>query len=149
MPVRNWFAIFAVITSIIRRVAVTDCVPSFTRTVAQNSQSTCKGGTVQRGNSKWLTVSSTGNSKSFHADRLLSCPLRREKTGTILLLGSMKWECLDFVSVRHRRNFERKQAALGPTMTARGQIIGISIRMLPQTLIMSGLDQLSRFDARI
>ena len=32
---------------------------------------------------------------------------------------------------------------LGPTMTARGQIIGISIGMLPQTLTMSRLDQLS------
>jgi hypothetical protein len=32
---------------------------------------------------------------------------------------------------------------LGPTMTARGQNISISISMLPQTLIMSRLDQLS------
>jgi hypothetical protein len=32
---------------------------------------------------------------------------------------------------------------LGPTMTARGQSIGISIGMLPQTLIMPRLDQLS------
>ena len=38
---------------------------------------------------------------------------------------------------------------LGPTMTARGQSIGISIGMLPQTLIMSRLDQLSRLGARI
>ena len=38
---------------------------------------------------------------------------------------------------------------LGPTMTARGQSIGISIGMLPQTLIMSRLDQLSRLDARM
>jgi hypothetical protein len=30
-------------------------------------------------------------------------------------------------------------------MTARGQSIGISIGMLPQTLIVSGLDQLSFF----
>jgi hypothetical protein len=38
---------------------------------------------------------------------------------------------------------------LGPTMTVQGQIIGISIGMLPQTLIVSGLDQLSWLDARI
>ena len=38
---------------------------------------------------------------------------------------------------------------LGPTTTARGQSIGISIGMLPQTLIMSRLDQLSRLGARI
>jgi hypothetical protein len=33
---------------------------------------------------------------------------------------------------------------LGPTMTAWGQSISLSIGMLPQTLIMSRLDQLSR-----
>jgi hypothetical protein len=38
---------------------------------------------------------------------------------------------------------------LGPTMTARGQRIGISIGMLPQTLIMSRLDQLSQLGARV
>jgi hypothetical protein len=38
---------------------------------------------------------------------------------------------------------------LGPTMTMRGQSIGISIGMLPQTLVMSRLDQLSRLVARI
>jgi hypothetical protein len=47
---------------------------------------------------------------------------------------------------------------LGPTMTERGlepimttrcQSISISFGMLPQTLIMSRLDQLSRFGARI
>jgi hypothetical protein len=38
---------------------------------------------------------------------------------------------------------------LGPTMTARGQSIGISIGMLPQTLVMSRLNQLSRLGARI
>jgi hypothetical protein len=38
---------------------------------------------------------------------------------------------------------------LGPTLIARGQSIGISIGMLPQTLIMSRLDQLSRLGARI
>jgi hypothetical protein len=38
---------------------------------------------------------------------------------------------------------------LGPTMTARDQSIGISIGMLPQTLIISRLDQLSRLGARI
>jgi len=37
----------------------------------------------------------------------------------------------------------RSTRGLGPTMTARGQSIGISIAMLPQTLIMSRLDQLS------
>jgi hypothetical protein len=34
-------------------------------------------------------------------------------------------------------------------MTARGQSISISIGMLPQTLIMSRLEQLSRLGARI
>jgi hypothetical protein len=38
---------------------------------------------------------------------------------------------------------------LGPTMTARGQSIGISIGMLPPTLIMSRLDPLLRLGARI
>ena len=38
---------------------------------------------------------------------------------------------------------------LGPTITARGQSIGTSIGMLPQTLLMSRLDQLSRLGARI
>jgi hypothetical protein len=38
---------------------------------------------------------------------------------------------------------------LGPTMTARGQSIGISIGMLPQTLIMSRLDQLLQLGAQI
>jgi hypothetical protein len=47
------------------------------------------------------------------------------------------------------RGSVRNTRGLGPTMTARGQSIGISIGMLPQTLIMSRLDQLSRLDARI
>jgi hypothetical protein len=38
----------------------------------------------------------------------------------------------------------RSMRGLGPTMTAQGQSIGISIGMLPQTLIMSRLDQLSQ-----
>ena len=37
----------------------------------------------------------------------------------------------------------RSMRGLGPTMTVRGQSIGISIAMLPQTLIMSRLDQLT------
>ena len=47
------------------------------------------------------------------------------------------------------RGSVRSTRGLGPTMTARGQSIGISIGMLPQTLIMSRLDQLSRLGARI
>ena len=35
------------------------------------------------------------------------------------------------------RGSVRSTRGLGPTMTARGQIIGISSGMLPQTLIMS------------
>ena len=35
------------------------------------------------------------------------------------------------------RGSVRSTCGLGPTMTARGQSIGISIGMLPQTLIMS------------
>jgi hypothetical protein len=43
----------------------------------------------------------------------------------------------------------RSTRGLGRTMTARGQSIGISIGILPQTLIMSRLDQLSRLGTRI
>ena len=43
----------------------------------------------------------------------------------------MSWGmCVNRGSVRSTRG-------LGPTMTARGQSVGISIGMLPQTLIMS------------
>jgi len=42
------------------------------------------------------------------------------------------------------RGSVRSTRGLGPTMTARGQSIGISICMLLQTLIMSRLDQLSQ-----
>ena len=45
------------------------------------------------------------------------------------------------------RGSVRSTRGLGPTMTARGQSIGISIGVLPQTLIMSRLDQLSRLGA--
>jgi hypothetical protein len=38
---------------------------------------------------------------------------------------------------------------LEPPMTTRGQSVGIPIGMLPQTLIVSRLDQLSRLGARI
>jgi hypothetical protein len=47
------------------------------------------------------------------------------------------------------RGSVKSTRGLGPTMTARGQSIGISFGMLPQTLIMSRLDQLSRLVARI
>jgi hypothetical protein len=43
----------------------------------------------------------------------------------------------------------RSTRGLGPTMTARGQSIDISIGMLPQTLIISRLDELPRLAARI
>ena len=43
----------------------------------------------------------------------------------------------------------RSTRGLGPTMTARGQSISISIGILLQTLIMSRLDQLSPLGARI
>jgi len=43
----------------------------------------------------------------------------------------------------------RSTRNLGPTMTARGHSIGTSIGMLPKTLIISRLDQLSRLGARI
>ena len=39
--------------------------------------------------------------------------------------------------IRKCRGSVRSTRGLGPTMTARGQSIGISIGMLPQTLIMS------------
>jgi hypothetical protein len=38
---------------------------------------------------------------------------------------------------------------LGPTMTARGHSIGISIGMIPQTLIVSRQGQVSRLGAQI
>jgi hypothetical protein len=47
-------------------------------------------------------------------------------------------------SIKGSRGGVRSTRGLGPTMTARGQSIGISIGMLPQTLIMSRLDQPSR-----
>jgi hypothetical protein len=50
---------------------------------------------------------------------------------------------LDRFTVSMIRGGVRSTRGLGPTMTARGQSIGISIGMLPQTLIMSRLDQLS------
>jgi len=43
---------------------------------------------------------------------------------------------MDIVSVMARGSV-RSTRGLGPTMTARGQSIGISIGTLPQTLIMS------------
>jgi hypothetical protein len=43
----------------------------------------------------------------------------------------------------------RSTQGLGPNMTAWGQSIGISNGMLPQTLIMSRLDQHLRLGARI
>ena len=47
------------------------------------------------------------------------------------------------------RGSVRSTRGLGPTMTTRDQSIGISIGMLPQTMIMSRLDQLLRLGARI
>ena len=54
-----------------------------------------------------------------------------------LLLSPITYRCL------LNRGSVRSTRGLGPTMTARGQSIGISIGMLPQTLIMSRPDQLS------
>ena len=54
-----------------------------------------------------------------------------------------------FFLMKTSRGSVRSTRGLGPTMTARGQCIGISIGMLPQTLIMSRLDQLSQLGARI
>jgi len=48
-----------------------------------------------------------------------------------------------------RRGGVSSTRGLGPTMTARGQSIGISIAVLPQTLVISRLDQLSPLGARI
>jgi len=47
------------------------------------------------------------------------------------------------------RDGVRSTRGLGPTMTARGQSIGILTAMLPQTLTVSRLDQLSRLGAWI
>jgi hypothetical protein len=43
----------------------------------------------------------------------------------------------------------RSTRGLGPTMTTRGQSIGISIGLPPQTLVMSRLDQLLQLDAQV
>jgi hypothetical protein len=56
---------------------------------------------------------------------------------------------LFMIPVCTSRGGVRSTWGLGPTMTSRGQSIGISIGMLPQTLIMSRLDQLSRLGAGI
>ena len=72
--------------------------------------------------------------------------------------GEEKTGFSEFISLRqalfrcvygHGRGSVRSMRGLGPTMNAQGQSIGISIGMLPQTLIMSRLDQLSRLGARI
>jgi hypothetical protein len=56
---------------------------------------------------------------------------------------------LDRFTVPMIRGDVRSTRGIGPTMTTRGQSIGISIGMLPQTPIMSKQEQLSRFGARI
>jgi hypothetical protein len=58
-----------------------------------------------------------------------------------------EWHTID--GENRFRGGVRSTRGLGPTMTAWGQSIGISVGLLPQTLIMSRLDQLSRLDARI
>ena len=55
------------------------------------------------------------------------------------LWGWMKSE-VNKRKVDTARGSVRSTRGLGPTMTARGQSIGILIGMLPQTLIMSRLD---------
>jgi hypothetical protein len=57
--------------------------------------------------------------------------------------------CSGLVRCATVRGGVRNTRGLGPTMTALGQSIGISIGMLPQTLIMSKLDQLSRLGLRV
>jgi hypothetical protein len=71
-------------------------------------------------------------------------------------LVSIKIVCIKFITtsrggVRSTRGLGPTITVrgLGPTMTARGHSSGISIGMLPQTLIMSILDQPSRLGARI
>ena len=76
----------------------------------------------------------------------------------IKALQEVGCECMDWIQLAQdrdrwlalvNRRGVRSKRGLGPTMTARGQSIGISIGKLPQTLIMSRLDQLSRLGARI
>jgi hypothetical protein len=57
--------------------------------------------------------------------------------------------CVSYASIENIRGGVRSMRGLGPTMTAWGQCIGISIGMLPQIMIMSRLDQLSQLGARI
>jgi hypothetical protein len=68
-------------------------------------------------------------------------------TGCLIVMNCLTVDDGDTMILR--RGGVRSTRGLGPTMTARGQCIGISIGMLPQILIMSRLDQLSRLGARI
>ena len=67
----------------------------------------------------------------------------KENVITLFILTLHKEICTFGVSPCFRillpvlRDSVRSTRGLGPTMTARGQSIGISIGMLPQTLIMS------------
>jgi hypothetical protein len=62
--------------------------------------------------------------------------------------GSTQFYIENSFCISQPRGSVTSTRGLGPTMTTRGQSIGISIGMLPQTLIMSRLDQLSRRGAR-
>ena len=64
-------------------------------------------------------------------------------------LMSEKYTTRDSVKSMRDLGLTMTAQGLGPTMTAPGQSIGISIGMLLQTLIVSRLDQLSRLGARI
>ena len=81
--------------------------------------------------------------KAIHSE-LLKTSLKDNKSILILIPPHLKEEALDRTMWRARfgrgfgpRDSVRSTRGLGPTMTARGQSIGISIDMLPQTLIMS------------
>jgi len=89
----------------------------------------------------WGNNNPYGVTASTRDSQSQGCALYRQSVFVLLVVVEQ--------SVVTGRGSVRSTRGLGPTMTARGQSIGISLSMLPQTLIMSRLDQLSRLGARI
>jgi hypothetical protein len=88
-----------------------------------------------------LSVSQTMFSGKF--EMLIHSPFK------IILQGQIPYCSSAVVKITNTRGGVSSTRDLGPTMTARGQSIAVSIGMLPQTLIVSRLDQLSLLGARI
>jgi hypothetical protein len=80
----------------------------------------------------------------FKSENLKNVALKESKHVTAILCNTNHKKLTVYKAPRG--GFSSTQD-LGPTMPARSQSIGISIGMLPQTLIVSRLDQLSQLDA--